>query len=226
MARKGRSYRGVDSESRRTKRRAALIDAGLELFGAKGYRASSVKEVCDEVGLTERYFYESFANREALLRSVFDALVHELAARLQLVVEDDRRSHEDALRRLIEVFFHFIRDDERRARVLLLEILGVSPDIDRRYQAAVRNLARLIEHPNLGLFPATASAATQARVMSIGLVGAIVQIATQWLLENFRTSTAEIERDALKIYLAVYAQRKKNNKAASGRKAKAGRIRR
>lgn len=189
---------------------AQRIEAGLELFGTKSYRNSSVKEVCDRVGLTERYFCESFANREALLASVFDALVHELDMHLRQVVENGPRAHEARLRRLVEVFFHFIRDDRRRARVLLFEILGVNPDIDRRYQTAVRNLARLIEHPKLGLFPAAVlESAEGTRVMSIGLVGPITQIATQWVLENFRTTVAQVEESALKIFLAVSAHRRR-----------------
>ncbi|MBB3063611.1 TetR/AcrR family transcriptional regulator [Microbulbifer rhizosphaerae] len=200
---KGRSYRGIDPESRKQKRRSALIEAGLELFGTRGYRASSVKMVCEQVGLTERYFYESFANREDLLGSVFDSLVRDLDRRLRSVVEDRRYGHRKRQQRMLEAFFRFIRDDRRRARVMLFEILGVSPDIDRRYQSAVRNLAELFEHPNLGLLPEDSSASEGRGVMSIGLVGAIVQIAIQWVLEDFRTPTTEVERSALKIYTAV-----------------------
>lgn len=201
---KGRTYRGEDVESRVTKRRAALIEAGLELFGTAGYRASSVKDVCEHVGLTERYFYESFANREDLLGVVFETLVLDLDSRLRRVLEDGYPASRDRVRDLIQTYFRFVRDDVRRGRVLHFEILGVSPDIDRRYHAAVRNLARLIEQPSLGLFPpAPAQAARGHRVISIGLVGAIVQIATHWILEDFRTSLEDVESNALKLYLAA-----------------------
>lgn len=203
-ARKGRTYRGEDVESRVSKRRAGLIEAGLELFGTAGYRASSVKDVCEHVGLTERYFYESFANREGLLAAVFDSLVRDLDRRMRRVLEDDFDRSDGRVRYLLEVFFHFVRDDPRRGRVMLFEILGVSPEIDRRYQAAVRNLARLIEHPHLELFPpSTSHAARGHRVMSIGLVGAIIQIATHWILDDFRTPYEEVESNALKLYLAA-----------------------
>lgn len=201
---KGRPYRGEDSESRVTRRRAALIEAGLELFGTKGYRTTSVKEICGEVGLTERYFYESFANRDALLAAVFDTLVKALDARLRDALQTSRNGPEERVRVVLAAFFHFVRDDERHARVLLLEILGVNADIDRRYQTAVRNLAQLMEHPSLGLFSADRPGSSRARRMtSIGLVGAITQIATQWMLEGFRTSYRDVERSALIIFRAV-----------------------
>src|SRR4029077_5184552 len=55
-----RAYGGVSAEDRIAARRAKLLDAGLELFGTRGYATTGVKDVCREAGLTDRYFYESF----------------------------------------------------------------------------------------------------------------------------------------------------------------------
>lgn len=202
---KKRSYRGVDTERRVQNRRIALIEAGLELFGSRGYRATSVKSVCDQAGLTERYFYESFPNREGLLGGLFDTLVAELDTRLRAIAGGDHGAGE-RVRRIIVEFFGFMHDDPRRARVMLFEVLGVGPDIDRRYQAAVRELARILEKPGLGLFPEQSTNDDGRRVISIGLVGAITQIATQWVLEDFRTPLEVVEARALEIMQAVAAQ--------------------
>jgi AcrR family transcriptional regulator len=48
------------------------------VFGATGYAAVSVKQVCQAAGLTERYFYQSFSDREALLAGVYDWQVDQL----------------------------------------------------------------------------------------------------------------------------------------------------
>lgn len=215
-SRKGRPYRGLDSERRTQNRRIALIDAGLDLFGTRGYRATSVKTACDHAGLTERYFYESFANREALLGGVYDTLIADLDARLRAVVADEQTDRRARIRRLVAVFFDFMRNDERRARVMLFEVLGVGPDIDRRYQAAVRELARTLEHPALGLFPDTASRDDGRRVVSVGLVGAITQIAIQWVLEDYRTPAEEVEAKALEILWAVAASQNAAAAAVQG----------
>ena len=73
-----RAYGGVSAEERIAARRAKLLDAGLELFGTRGYGTTGVKDVCREAGLTDRYFYESFADSEALFLAVFDRLTDEL----------------------------------------------------------------------------------------------------------------------------------------------------
>ena len=73
----GRTWRGRNADERREIRRRQLIDAGIERFGTDGYAATSVKAICDEAGLTERYFYENFRDREALLKAVYEILIRD-----------------------------------------------------------------------------------------------------------------------------------------------------
>src|SRR3954447_8802688 len=75
-----RSYGGVSADDRVAARRAKLLDAGLELFGTRGYRATGVKDICRAAGVTARYFYESFTNTAELFLAVFDRLTDELFA--------------------------------------------------------------------------------------------------------------------------------------------------
>ena len=70
-----RTYRGVPVEHRRALRRERLIEAGLEEIGTRRYDNITVKDVCRRAGLTERYFYEHFSDRAALLVGVFDAVI-------------------------------------------------------------------------------------------------------------------------------------------------------
>jgi AcrR family transcriptional regulator len=70
-----RPWRGVSATERTAERRERLIEAALEVFATRGYSASTVRDVCREAGLTERYFYESFRNREALLAALADRIV-------------------------------------------------------------------------------------------------------------------------------------------------------
>jgi AcrR family transcriptional regulator len=74
--------RGVPLDARRAQRREALIRAAIEVYGARGFRNATVKAVCEAAGLTERYFYESFANGEALLVAALGALTAPRSTRL------------------------------------------------------------------------------------------------------------------------------------------------
>src|SRR4051794_9638175 len=78
-----RSYGGVSAADRVAERRKRVMAAGLDLFGTHGYTATGVKDVCRAAGVTDRYFYESFADRKALFLAVFDSRIEQL---LEIVV--------------------------------------------------------------------------------------------------------------------------------------------
>src|ERR1700690_3386694 len=67
-------WRGQSPAQRSAVRRGQLLPAGLEMFGTAGWRQSTVRGICAAAGLSERYFYESFASRDELLLAVYDDL--------------------------------------------------------------------------------------------------------------------------------------------------------
>ncbi|MCC3312288.1 TetR/AcrR family transcriptional regulator [Nocardia africana] len=68
-----RVYGGVAEEDRRSDRRKRLIDSAYNLLAAGGPEAVTVTGVCREAGLSPRYFYENFDNRDALVQAILDA---------------------------------------------------------------------------------------------------------------------------------------------------------
>src|SRR5258706_5852322 len=73
-----RSYGGVSATERIAARRERLIDAGLDLFGTRGFASTGIKDICRHAGLTDRYFYESFNGSEELFVEVFDRVASEI----------------------------------------------------------------------------------------------------------------------------------------------------
>ena len=84
---------GVPADERRAERRRLLVDAAFELLGTDGDAGTTVRAVCAATRLNPRYFYESFADRDALLLAVYDQQVAELgellASRLAEVGDDE-----------------------------------------------------------------------------------------------------------------------------------------
>jgi AcrR family transcriptional regulator len=62
-----RDYDGKTAAERVAERRERLINAGVELFGERGYAATSIRSVLQQAGLRDRYFGESFADLDSLL---------------------------------------------------------------------------------------------------------------------------------------------------------------
>ena len=83
-----RPYGGVDAADRLAARRASLLEAGLSLLGADRPDAAdlTVRKICRQAGVTARYFYESFADKDEFVAAVFDWVIADLAATTQAAV--------------------------------------------------------------------------------------------------------------------------------------------
>ncbi len=70
MAAAGRAYGGVAAGERRANRRAVLMEAALDLFAEDGARAVSKRAICARARLNDRYFYEHFADADAVIEAI------------------------------------------------------------------------------------------------------------------------------------------------------------
>lgn len=66
-------------------RRAALVDAALQVFSARSYRGATTAEIAREAGVTEPILYRHFGSK----RDLFLACLDEVWLRLREAVEDE-----------------------------------------------------------------------------------------------------------------------------------------
>jgi AcrR family transcriptional regulator len=79
-----RPYGGVEARERIAQRRHRLLEAGLELLGGADDAAElAVRAICREAGVSARYFYESFTDKDELVGAVFDWVIADIAATTQ-----------------------------------------------------------------------------------------------------------------------------------------------
>ncbi|PYE18612.1 TetR family transcriptional regulator [Williamsia limnetica] len=98
MAAVVRPYRGVAAQTRRDQRREQLLQSCLDLVAESGATTITVDSISARAGLSKRYFYESFRDRDAILVEAIDdvlgplgtALVEQLPAELST---DERIAH-------------------------------------------------------------------------------------------------------------------------------------
>src|SRR3982751_4257101 len=114
---------GSSLADRAAARRAALIEAGVELLGTQGASGVTVRAVCRGAKLTERYFYESFPDgRDALLRAVHSQVAGEAReAIVAAIALAPPRDPERVAHAAVAAFTAFLEADPRRGRVLLSE---------------------------------------------------------------------------------------------------------
>jgi AcrR family transcriptional regulator len=173
-----RAYGGVSADERIAARRAKLLDAGLELFGTRGYTTTGVKDICRQAGLTDRYFYESFNDGGALFLAVFDRLTDELFRAVAEAVGDAGDDPERQLRVAVGTFLRALAEDSRKPRVLFTEAAAAGPDAAAHMRAALRRFGTLVAATARQHLPAkTPDEAVQ--LVALSLVGLLERVVTE-----------------------------------------------
>ena len=199
-----RSYGGLALEDRVAARRARFIEAGIELFGTQGFRGATVRGICAAAGLTDRYFYESFATLEDLLAEVYRTLTHAFAARLteesirSEAWQGDAAAIERQTTAAYELWFDTVRDP-RFARIVLVEVLGVSPAIDTLYEESARAMAELTIAPLAATQPALKLSKARRELLGRALVGSGLQVAKMWMTGGYKLARRDVVRTCVLV---------------------------
>ncbi|WP_373081712.1 TetR/AcrR family transcriptional regulator [Zhongshania sp.] len=191
--RAGRTYGGESAEVRLARQRRQFMDAGLELFGTVGYRATTVRMLCKQAGLTDRYFYKTFADTEDLLAAVYTESLDQIQTEVITAINAaaSKQAESGVIEAGLEAFFTAF-ENARMARVCWLEVMGVSPRIDSLYTGRIQQFADLLVGLGKAILPGWPLGEEETRITGIALIGAISQSALHWLLEDYRSSRATL----------------------------------
>ncbi|HEY7053086.1 MAG TPA: TetR/AcrR family transcriptional regulator [Mycobacterium sp.] len=147
-------------------RRGELIAAGVTLLGGEGGPALTVRAVCREASLTERYFYESFTDRDEFVRAVYDDVCARAMATLLSATTP---------REAVERFVALMVDDPVLGRVLLLAP-EVEPVLTRSGAEWMPSFIDLLQRKLT-----TISDPTLQNMVATGLIGALTWLFTAYL---------------------------------------------
>ena len=189
-----RTYRGASAEERQAKRRSGLLAACLDVVGEAGLLGVTVDAVCARAGLTKRYFYEAFTDRDAALEAVTDEAYCGLHASIVAAL---RRTDGDARARgaiAVEVFAATLDADPRIAR-LYAEAPG-HPHLLARRDAAVEEFAELVLDDVLRLPPGDRE---RARTAAVLVVAGTTHVVTRWLAGGVPLELGELVEEVLRI---------------------------
>jgi len=199
----GRRYGGRDAAQRQQERRTRLIQAGLDLFGTAGYASASVKQVCAHAGLTERYFYESFRDREDLLTGVYNELITTISAETAQAAAAVAPDVDAQLRAGLEVFIRTLAGDARKARLVLIEVVGASPRLEVRRREVLHEFAAMVAA--VVAPPSDPEASSNRLTMTaMSLVGGVNELLVDWTLGHQNATVEELIALCHTLYIAAY----------------------
>lgn len=197
-----RRYRGHLPEERRAERRRKLLAAGLALFTDAGYANTSVERICSTAGVTGRHFYEEFSSREQLLQAVYDDIVETAFALVRDQVAAAPPGLEARLDAGVAAYMHALLDDPRHARIVIVESLGVSAELDQHRRETGSVFTAFIEHEAATLL-AEGVPLRGTPFTTLALVAAIHELTVAWLAAPEPPPIDELVAEGVRIITAV-----------------------
>jgi AcrR family transcriptional regulator len=187
-----RTYRGITPAERQAERRERLMQAGLEQFGTVGYAHTSVRAVSAAASLNSRYFYESFSSREDLLYSVYQRIVTDIFAK---AAEATAREHtlEEQARAGLRAAWAAVTEDRRKARIVAIEVVGVSDRLERLRRETRQALAQLTADNAMSLASSQGITLRLDPVLTARfLMGGVVEVLLEWISGDLDAPADEV----------------------------------
>lgn len=184
-----RTYGGISAAERRAGRRTALLDAALDIIGTQGADKLTVAGLCAQAGLNERYYYEQFDGRAAVLTALLDGIAEELAGAIMAALRDltgasPESSGRPATRTMahaaVSAGIHVLTDDPRKAQVALA-VSTSTPELRTRTLQSIGAFANLVATQGIDFYDLNTPAPDPAiGFRATYLVGGLVQTLTSW----------------------------------------------
>lgn len=201
---KKRSFRGVSAEQRQAERQQKLLEAGLQCFGTHGFYKVTVREICAEAKLTERYFYESFKNTESLLVAVYQRLIHDMQNVIIMTVLNAEDKQPKALIRLgLTTFLRYVSTDPRIARILFIDVPHVRFENKALIMDTMSTFDTMLQQFGQILFPNFPNQGVNVELVTSGLNGANVHIVMRWVHSGFSYPFEEVLESCYTIFAAM-----------------------
>lgn len=129
--------------------RDALLQAAAELFARKGYRATSLEDVADTLGVKKTTIYHYVRSKEVLLVDIYETMLDVIEARLRPISRANLPSDE-RLRRLIHAYIEIMadkaamsttwtREENNLSKDNLLKILRRSRQMEKLFESVIED---------------------------------------------------------------------------------------
>ncbi|MDI6873565.1 TetR/AcrR family transcriptional regulator [Candidatus Solincola sp.] len=181
---KGRIYGGLTQEKRREARRNRLLEAGLELFSSEGYHRTPIERLCEVSHVTTRHFYELYPGKEEFFRDLLDTLIEDSRRAVLEALGKEFADPVETARAGISAFVHSYLDDPRRVRVILVEAVGISPEMERHRRGLIHDFAGIIEAKAKEMARRGMIPERDYSLGSLALAGAVNELMIDWVYSD------------------------------------------
>ncbi|WP_146815419.1 TetR/AcrR family transcriptional regulator [Halobacillus faecis] len=105
-----------------------MMDSIIELFGKKGFQATSIQDIVDANGVTKGTFYYYFKNKEDVLVHIHQSFIDHLLEGQENIMTSEGLSNQEKLYRIVELLIGNIRTNGHSALVFFQEMRHLSEE--------------------------------------------------------------------------------------------------
>jgi AcrR family transcriptional regulator len=182
-----RSWRGESPEARVHKRKELLMESALTTFARHGIAKTTMRDICTEARLTERYFYEAFKSTDDAFDCVYTALRQQLVQRVAHALTDAPRGVVSLGKAGLRAFYLFIKEDPRRAQIMLIDAFTANQRSAEKSRRTISEYVDMIRAMASTLYPDLPKT-TDLDMLASGLLGLAVQVGTVWARDGYQQS--------------------------------------
>ncbi len=201
---KERQFKGLSLAERKQARREKLIEAGIQAYGTHGFFSVTVKDICNQAKLTERYFYESFQKSEQLFQSIFLKQIEILQSTMMQAIVQASPNPRKMVTAGLSALFNLLKNDPRLARIIYIDATLVQ---ELHKQAIIRETMnkfdRMIQAFVMSLMPQIPQTEQEISLVATGLNGYVTQVARRWVIGEFKQSQDEIVAACELVFIAL-----------------------
>lgn len=213
-----RRYAGASAQERQAQRRERLLEAAFDVFGREGYLRATMRLICAQARLTERYFYESFATMEELFVAVHRRQSAAVGSRIMAAVLQQPDDGVAQTRAGLTAFFEYIKADPRCAQILLTDAVTTGMANPQNLNAKVSQYADLLKDRLGRRYPAMKGQLEMEYIVG-GFAGMIIQTASLWVQRGFDTPIDRLVDHNVYAWIGLHEWLSKASAAASDKQA-------
>jgi AcrR family transcriptional regulator len=198
-----RSYGGKTAAERAAERRERLVVSTIEVLAESGEARATMTAICGGAGLTERYFYESFASLDEAMLAALDQVCEEILTLAAEVIEAAPGSPEDRVHAVMQAFVELVTHSPDKVRVAVLHA-SANPRLRTRRNELMGVFADFVAREAADLYGERTWSTDRARLYGLVYIAGFAELVAFWLNGDIAQSPAELVETASDLFTAMF----------------------
>jgi AcrR family transcriptional regulator len=197
-----RSYGGMTADERAAERRARLVAATAQVLAEQGEARTTMTAICASAGLTERYFYESFAGLDDALLAALDSVCEEIAGVAVEALRGTSGPPDVRVNAVMAALVDLVVRSPERMRVAVIHS-SANPRLRARRHELIGDFADLVAREAAQLYGDQAWPPDRARIHGLLYVAGFAELLAAWLSGDVDLAPDDLVETAGALFTAV-----------------------